>query len=61
MKKNRKNVLAELGKYVREICRHDRKQLTWMTVLTVAIAGFEAVEWEYLTFGIAALHIGRVW
>ncbi len=22
--------------------------------------GFEAVEWEYLTFGIAALHIGRV-
>ncbi len=23
--------------------------------------GFEAVEWEYLTFGIAALHIGRVW
>jgi len=22
--------------------------------------GFQAVEWEYLTFGIAALHIGRV-
>ena len=23
-------------------------------------AGFAGVEWEYLTFGIAALHIGRV-
>jgi len=23
-------------------------------------AGFQPVEWEYLTFGIAALHIGRV-
>jgi demethylmenaquinone methyltransferase/2-methoxy-6-polyprenyl-1,4-benzoquinol methylase len=23
-------------------------------------AGFEPVDWEYLTFGIAALHIGRV-
>jgi demethylmenaquinone methyltransferase/2-methoxy-6-polyprenyl-1,4-benzoquinol methylase len=22
---------------------------------------FEVVEWDYLTFGIAALHIGRVW
>jgi ubiquinone/menaquinone biosynthesis C-methylase UbiE len=22
-------------------------------------AGFAPVEWEYLTFGIAALHIGR--
>ncbi|MEI6287593.1 MAG: ABC transporter ATP-binding protein [Bacillota bacterium] len=55
MKKNRKNVLAELGKYVREICRHDRKQLTWMTVLTVAIAGFEAVElWLMVPFMVLA-------
>ena len=23
-------------------------------------AGFERVEWEYLTLGIVALHIGRV-
>ena len=22
--------------------------------------GFDPVEWEYLTFGIAALHVGRV-
>ena len=22
-------------------------------------AGFEPVEWEYLTFGIVALHLGR--
>ena len=23
-------------------------------------AGYAAVEWEYLTFGIVALHVGRV-
>jgi ubiquinone/menaquinone biosynthesis C-methylase UbiE len=23
-------------------------------------SGFAAVDWEYLTFGIAALHIGRI-
>ena len=23
-------------------------------------AGFDKVDWEYLTFGIAALHIGRI-
>ena len=26
----------------------------------MAEEGFAPVEWEYLTFGIAALHIGRV-
>jgi demethylmenaquinone methyltransferase / 2-methoxy-6-polyprenyl-1,4-benzoquinol methylase len=25
----------------------------------MSIAGFDPVEWEYLTFGIAALHVGR--
>jgi ubiquinone/menaquinone biosynthesis C-methylase UbiE len=23
-------------------------------------AGYASVEWEYLTFGIVALHVGRV-
>jgi hypothetical protein len=26
----------------------------------MTVAGFRPVTWEYLTFGIAALHIGRV-
>jgi len=26
----------------------------------MADAGFASVEWEYLTFGIAALHVGRL-
>ena len=55
LRDKRQNVLTELGQYVGEVCSHDRKQLTWMTVLTIAIAAVEAVElWLMVPFMVLA-------